>query len=205
VLYVVVMRDRVRLAALAGVVGPIMFIVAWVVAGATTSAPYSSIDDAISRLAAVGSDTRLSMTVGLVALGVSLPVYGWALRSILVGRAWMTATATGVATLVVAATPLDRSDTVDLVHGLAAGVGYVTLAATPILAAPPLAALGHRRLARFGLGAGGVCLLALALTTTGLPTGLFQRIGLTLGHAWIVVSALAIVAGGLVPQRRGSA
>ena len=173
-LYVVAMRNPVRTAALGGVIGPVGFIGAWVIGAAATSAPYSWIDDAISRLAAVGSDTRWLMTAGFVTFGVSLPVYAWALRCTVAGRAWITATATGLATLAVAAAPLDRSDTVDGLHGIFAGVGYLTLASTPFLAAAPLLAMGHRRLARSGIAAGTTSAIALALTTTGLPTGLFK-------------------------------
>jgi hypothetical membrane protein len=190
----------IRTAALGGVIGPVAFIGAWVVAAAVTTAPYSSIDDAISRLAAVGSDTRWLMTAGFVTFGLSLPVFAWALRSTISGRAWLMAAATGVATLAVAATPLDRSDTVDRLHGIFAGIGYLTLAATPLLAARPLLAMGHRRLARSGLAAGLTSALALALTTTGLPTGLFQRVGLTVSDAWIIAVALAIGRGAIAPS-----
>ena len=194
-LYVVGMRDPVRTAILGGVIGPAGFIGAWVIGAAATSAPYSSIDDAISRLAAVGSDTRWLMTAGFVTFGLSLPVYAWALRSTVPGRAWISATVTGLATLAVAAAPLDRSDTVDRLHGIFAGIGYLTLAATPFLAAPPLLAMGHRHLARSGIAAGITSVIALVLTTTGLPTGLFQRVGLTVSDAWIVATALAIRRG----------
>ncbi len=186
------MSDPVRTASLGGVIGPAGFIGAWVIGAAVTSAPYSSIDDAISRLAAVGADTRWLMTAGFVTFGLSLPVYGWALRSAVPGHAWITATATGVATLAVAVAPLDHSETVDRLHGIFAGIGYLTLAATPLLAASPLLALGYRRLARFGVAAGLTSAVALALTTTGLPTGLFQRVGLTVSDAWIVGTALTI-------------
>jgi hypothetical membrane protein len=183
---------RIRISALGGIIGPIGFIGAWVVGSATTAAPYSSIDDAISRLAAVDADTRWLMTAGFVTFGVSLPAFAWALRSTVPGRAWLAAAATGLATLAVAATPLDRSDTIDRMHGIFAGVGYVTLAATPLLATRSLCAMGHRGLARLGVAAGVTSALALALTTTGLPTGLFQRIGLTVTDAWIIVAAVAI-------------
>ena len=195
------MREPVRTAALGGVIGPAGFIGAWVVGAAVTSAPYSSIDDAISRLAAVGSDTRWLMTAGFVTFGLSLPVYAWALRCTVAGRAWIPAAATGLATLAVAAAPLDRSDTIDRLHAIFAGVGYVTLAATPLLAASPLLAMGHRRLARFGIAAGITSAITLALTTTGLPTGLLQRVGLTVSDGWIVATALAITRGTLVSPR----
>lgn len=190
--YVVSMRDPFRTATLGGVIGPAGFIGAWVIGAAVTAAPYSSIDDAISRLAAVDSDIRWLMTAGFVTFGLSLPVYARALRATVPGRAWITATATGLATLAVAAAPLDRSDSVDRLHGIFAGIGYLTLAATPLLAARPLIAMGHRRLARSGIAAGLTSAISLALTTTGLPTGLFQRVGLTVSDAWIVAAALAI-------------
>ena len=61
--------DR-RVAALGGIVGPVGFVGAWIASAAITSMPYSSIDDAISRLAAVGADTRWLMTAGMVTFGV---------------------------------------------------------------------------------------------------------------------------------------
>jgi hypothetical membrane protein len=195
------MPDPAPSAAWGGVIGPVGFIGAWVASAAVTSVPYSSIDDAISKLAAVDSDTRLLMTAGLVTLGVSLPAYAWALRSAVPGRAWIAAAATGIATLAVAAAPLDHSDTVDLVHGVFAGIGYMTLAATPLLAARPLIGLGHRRLGRWGLVAGATSAAALALSVSGLPTGLFQRVGLTASHAWIIATALTMARS---PDRRAA-
>ena len=186
------MRNHVRAAALGGVIGPAAFIGAWLTGAAVTSPPYSSTQDAISRLAAVGSDTRWLMTAGFVTFGLSLPAYATALRDAVPGRAWIAATATGLATLAVAVTPLDRSQTIDRLHGVFAGFGYLTLAATPLLAAAPLAAMGHRRLARSGVAAGAASAVALVLTTTSLPTGLFQRVGLTVTDAWIVASAVAL-------------
>jgi hypothetical protein len=184
-----------RAAAAGGVVGPVAFIGGWVAGAATTDEPYSSLHDAISRLAAVGADRRGLMTAGFVGFGIGLPLYAWSLRRVIGGRAWTTAAATGLATLAVAATPLERSDTVDTLHAIFAGAGYVTLAATPLLAARPLRELGHRRLAVAGVIAGAVSAASLALTTTSLPTGLFQRLGLTVTDVWVAASALATASG----------
>ena len=101
----------------------------------------------------------------------------------------MTAAATGLATIGIAALPLERSAAVDTWHGAAAGVAYVTLAATPLLAGRSLRERGHRRLAALSGLVGVVTATSLALSLTGLPTGLFQRIGLTTGDLWIMVSA----------------
>ncbi len=154
---------------------------------------YSIVDDAISRLAAVGADTRPLMTTGFIAFGVGLPLFAVALRRVIRGIAWMTAAATGLSTLAVAAIPLEQSAAADSWHGIAAAIGYVTLAATPLLAVRPLLERGCRRLARLGVVSAAVSIASLLLSATQLPTGLFQRIGLTAVDIWIVASALAIV------------
>jgi hypothetical membrane protein len=186
-----------RVRALAGVVGPTAFVSAWATGGAISRRDYSPIDDAISRLAAIGADTRPLMTAGFIVFGCALPLFSTALRSAVPGKAWITAAATGIATLGVAATPLDRSAFVDGAHGFAATVGYITLAATPLLAVESLRRAGHRRLALSGAAAGAVSAVSLALSTTSLPTGFFQRLGLTASDCWIVVTAIAIATGRL--------
>ena len=186
-----------RAAAAGGVVGPAAFIGGWIAGAVTIDRPYSSVDEAISRLAAVGADSRPLMTVGFIGFGIGLPVYAAALRRAVAGPAWISAAATGLATLAVAATPLDRSPTVDSLHGISAAIGYVTLAATPLLAARPLIRAGHRLLACAGLVAGALSAVSLGLTTTPLPTGLFQRIGLTVTDVWVAASAVAIAFGSI--------
>ena len=193
-----------RRAALGGLVGPAAFVGAWAVGGLSTARAYSPVHDAISRLAAVGADSRPLMTAGFVASGGAVPTYSLALRRVVAGPAWLAAAATGVATLGVAALPLDRSPRIDTWHGVAAGLGYVTLAATPLLAARPLLAHGLRSLGWSGVAAGITSAVALALTTTGVPHGLFQRIGLSASDAWLVASAVAIATGRLVPAAPAS-
>lgn len=180
------------LAAVGGVVGPAAFIGAWVV-GSVTKAGYSPVDDAISRLAAVGASTQPLVTAGLLAFGIGVPIYATALRRALGGLAFVTAAATGLATIGIAALPLDRSAAVDTWHGAAAGIAYVTLVATPLLARRPLRDRGHRRLAALSVLVAVVTGTSLALSFTALPTGLFQRIGLTTGDLWIAASATAIL------------
>ncbi|MBA3652821.1 MAG: DUF998 domain-containing protein [Actinobacteria bacterium] len=160
--------------------------------GART-AHYSPANDAISRLAAVHAPTRAAMTAGFVAFGVGVPLYGLALRSTLPGRAWMLATATGLATLGVGAFPLDWARG-DAPHAVAATLGYVTLAATPLVAARTLGRQGRRGWARVSRVAGVTSAVSLAATVIGPYHGAFQRVGLTVGDAWIVASALGIVA-----------
>jgi Protein of unknown function (DUF998) len=181
-----------RRAAWGGVVGPVAFLGAWVV-GSVTSAYYSPVYDPISRLAAVGTDTRGLMSAGFVAFGMGVPLYGAALRAAVPGRAWMGAVATGLATLGVAAAPLGRSAAGDRWHGVFAVAGYVALASTPLLAAPSLRRNGQRTLASVGVASSAVTALALVLATTTSQRGLFQRVGLTSTHLWIVASALVVL------------
>lgn len=177
-----------RAAAWGGIIGPGAFIAAWAIGGLTTSRDYSPIDDAISRLAAVGADSRPLMTVGFITFGLGLGAYAIALRRALSGRAWVTAALTGTATLAVAALPLDHSSAVDRWHGVAAGIGYVTLAATPLLARRPLLDVGRHRLANAGLAAAIVSAISLALSLVVDANGLFQRLGLTATDLWIISS-----------------
>lgn len=194
------MAARRRLTALGGLAGPAGFVAAWAVGGAVAH-DYSPVEDAISRLAAVDAPTRALMTSGFVAFGVGVPLYGLALRDRLPGPAWASAVATGLATLGVAAFPLDRSATVDLVHGAFASVGYATLAGVPLLAARPLRDEGRTRAAAASLAVGAVAGACLLATLAGRRHGLLQRAGLTAGDAWLVTSAVWLLRGRSHPRR----
>jgi hypothetical protein len=147
---------------------------------------YSSVDDAISRLAADGASTRWLMSFGFVAFGVGVSLHGLALREALPGsRAWVAAVVTGLATLGVAATPLDVSDTVDALHGLFATTGYVALAALPVVTRRTPAAVACT----------AFIAACLVLTPFLDANGLLQRAGLTAGDLWIIWTASAILRG----------
>ena len=184
----------VRRAALGGVVGPVAFVGSWSVLGAMTGG-YSPLHDPISDLAGVHASTRAAMTAGFVVFSAGMGFYAWALHAALPGPAWMAAGATGAATLGVAAFPLHHSSTVDSVHGVFAGIGYATLAATALLSGAPLARGGMRGWARAACAAGAVSGASLALTLVGQFGGFFQRLGLTAGDAFVVASAIAISRG----------
>lgn len=184
-----------------GIVGPAAFVSAWLVGGAMRRG-YMPVDAGISRLAAVGAPTRPLMTAGFVGFGVGVPVYAVALRGSVPGSAWKTAAGTGLATLGVAAFPLDASSMTGIVHRGFAVLGYVTLAATPLLAARPLAAAGHRRAATASVATGVGSGLCLAAAVLGPAEGLLQRLGLTLGDAWLVASAAWMLSGGRAVPRQ---
>ncbi len=178
--------------AVGGIVGPVTFAGAWLV-GSRRTAGYSMVNDAISRLAAVEASTRPLMTTGFVAFGVGVSAFGLGLRASLPGPAWTTAVATAVATLGVAAFPLDRSSAIDTAHGVAATIGYVTLAATSLLAARSLHQLGQTTAARLSQSAGIVTAGCLAVTALGPAHGLFQRIGVSVGDTWIVAASIVML------------
>ena len=154
------------------------FVTAWATLGAG-AAGYDPTRDAISRLAALGVPTRPAMTAGFVALAAGMTLYGVALRP---RPVWILPVANGVMTLGVAALPLGGR--FDGAHGVAAVLGYVTLAAIPAL-------VGRRPLS---VAIGLVSALCLVLTVVAEDRdGLFQRLGLTVAQAWIAVNALALL------------
>ncbi len=134
------------------------------------------------------------MTAGLVVFGVAVPLYGVLLRDALPGRSWIALVVTGLATLGVAAVPLGRGT--DGLHGAFAGLGYVSLAAAPALAAFELRRRGRRAAATWSLAAAGVAGVCLLATVAGPAHGLFQRLGLTIGDAWIVATAVVLLRRG---------
>jgi hypothetical membrane protein len=185
-----------QLFALGGIVGPVAFAGTWLVAGIVKPG-YSPLHDPISDLAGVHASTRPAMTIAFLVFAVGMCSYAWALRATNFGLAnfglvWVAAAVSGLATLGVAAFPLHHSSTVDAVHGVFAGTGYVTLAATALTSGAALTRLGSRAWARVAFVAGGVCATSLALTLLGSFGGLFQRLGLTAGDIWVVSSAVAL-------------
>ena len=157
-------------------VGPVTFIAAWAVLGATAEG-YDPTRHPISRLATLGARTRPAMTAALVVLGTGMVLYGLALRP---DRAWLLPVVNGATAFAVAALPLGGGQ--DTAHGVAAALGYVTLAAIPV-------AVG-RRSARSVI-VGLIAAACLAATVVVARDGLYQRVGLTVAHLWVVVNALA--------------
>ena len=183
-------RPSVRLLALGGVIGPVTFVATWAIAGATTRG-YSPVGDAISDLAALHAPRRDAMTPAFVTFGVGVIAFGLALRAVGAGPTWISAVATACFTLAVAATPLG-GPTRDVVHGVFASLGYVTLVGVPLLAARPLARADHPGWARYAIVTAIIAGASLLASAVGPAHGLWQRIGLTTGDAWIVAMAVQL-------------
>ncbi len=184
-----------------GAMAPLVFIGFWLVSGLITAADYSPFVDAISRLAASGSDVRWVMTAGFVLFGAGMLIFAPVVAAKFGSGTATAVRVNGLATFAVAATPLDSSGVIDQLHNLSAIVGYVSLAAIPILAYPTLVADRRNSLAQVGLGVAAVAAVSLTLSVAGLPTGFFQRLGLTSVDLWL--SAFAGYGFVAVPNRKG--
>ncbi len=187
-----------RLLAIGGIVGPATFVSAWAVGAFTNDRQLSVVDDAISQLDHVDSNTRWLMTAGFVTFGIGVGLFAISVRTTLGTSTSALLGATAASTLAVASLPLGVSDTVDRLHGIAAAVGYVTLVAAPLAARVPLRRLGAHRLARAGVVAAVVAAVSLGASLASSADGIFQRVGLTLVDAWIVTVAALVIAGRLV-------
>ena len=190
------MRVPRTLGALCGVVAPTCFVTAWFVGGLRAE-DYQPLTDAISDLAREGEPTRPLMTAGLVAFGVLLPVWAPVLGRHLGSAAVRNAAAVaGVATLAVALLPLTRQgdQAQDTWHAVAAGTGYLAMAATPLLAAGPLRRLGHERAAATSVVVGALSAAALVGTTVfDDRSGGLQRLGLGVVDLWHVAAAVWVL------------
>ncbi len=163
-----------------GAAGVVAFVACWAVAGARRRG-YSPVHQAISQLARYGTHDRPLMTAGFVAFAVGTVVLGLAVR----GATGALVALTGLATAGVALFPLSRAGggTEDLRHATCATVAYVALALAP------LAGRHRARLPRLSVAFALVTAVALALTVPAAYTGLWQRIGLTTGDAWLLLLA----------------
>jgi hypothetical membrane protein len=178
--------------AAAGAVGVGAFVAAWSACGLLRD-HYSPIDDAISRLAEVGAPYRAWMTVGFVTFGAGMILFSQAARLAVPGPSWLAAVVTGVAALGVAAAPLGRADAA---HYVFAVIGYVSLAALPMLAADRFRRVGAVGWARWSVGAGVGSAIFLALSALNGDHGLTQRIGLGLTDLWVVTAATSMIWSG---------
>lgn len=188
--------SRRRLAALCGIAGPAAFVGGWLVNGLRTDG-YDPVQQAISQLAREGAPTRLSMTVCFLVFGVLVPLWAPVVaRELLAPRLRWAVTVAGLATVAVAFLPLTREPggTQDLLHAVAAGTGYVAMAATPLFAAGALRRSGRNAAAALSAATGAVSIAGLVLSVVVADaSGLFQRLGLGVVDLWHVVVALWVL------------
>ncbi|HWD25319.1 MAG TPA: DUF998 domain-containing protein [Acidimicrobiales bacterium] len=176
--------------ALGGVVGPAVFVADWAILGIIRPG-YSPVHDAISQLAELGSSTRLAMTAGFVVDGIGLAAFGVALRRLDAGQAWKFAIVTGLSTLGVAAFPLGTPLS-GKIHAAFAVVAYASLVGVPVATAAANRSRSGRR-PRVPLVVGATASAALFASVFNIQThGLAQRVGLTIGDAWVAATAVGL-------------
>ncbi|MDQ6784529.1 MAG: DUF998 domain-containing protein [Actinomycetota bacterium] len=174
----------------AGVVGPLIFVADWAILGAG-AANYSPINDAISRLAETAAPTRGAMTAGFIVYGGALVAYATSSWSALPRTARLALAGTGLSTFGVAAFSLNAQGQ-GTTHAVFAGIGYATLAASPLLTARAWAQPSWVRAS----AAAGIVSAAFLIASTFAPAhGLLQRVGLTAGDAWVVATAVRVLRG----------
>lgn len=189
-------RPLDRVAAACGLLAPASFVTAWAVFGARREG-YDPVEQAISQLARIGTPERLGMTSGFVAFGLLLPVFASRLPALLeAGRPLRTSmVVAGVSTLAVAALPLQREEggIGDVLHAIAAGTGYLAMAASPTVGALGLRRSGRRTAAALSVAVTGVSAAALVASVAGGPTGVLQRTGLGVVDAWFAAGAVWVL------------
>ncbi|HUL28575.1 MAG TPA: DUF998 domain-containing protein [Streptosporangiaceae bacterium] len=197
-----------RLAALAGVAGPVLFTVAWV-AGSLRQAGHCPAGIQLSGLAAEDARDPQIMISGFVVLGVCSIGFGAALARVTPPRSagpWLVVVAGAAA---VAAGVFRRDHMLltgpgftgeswhNQVHDLASGVAYGAMLAAPLLlgrrfrADPRWAAIG-RPVQVLAL-ASGVALAVFASRVVEPWNGVLQRSAVTLALAAEVVIALRML------------
>lgn len=188
------MRHRTSL--VAGITGPLTFILSWVVAGMLREG-YDPVTDAISRLAEIGAPQRWIVTTGMIAFGIATLIFARGpVGDTSPSTRWFLVIA-GFSSFAVAAFPCTAgcpglgSTAVDTAHVIAAGVHYVALTNAPL--SIWAARRSERGYPRFCLIVGGAAGIALFCQAVGLgPNGLMQRIGLTLNDAWMIATAVML-------------
>jgi hypothetical protein len=117
---------------------PVLLVGGWTVAASRQRGGFDSATETISALAAHGADDRWVMTTALAGLGLCHMVSAAAVRD--AAPAGRTALAVGgLATLLVAATPLPADGDGSPGHTAAAGCAFLALAVWPALSWRPAA------------------------------------------------------------------
>ncbi len=174
--------------------GPGLFIIAWTLGG-IVAVDYSSVDNPISDLAAFDAPTRVLMTIGLAAVAVGVGMAAWPLRRLIGTPAAIALGLNTVCTLGVMFTPTGRSGDIDFLHAVFAVLAYLSLSLAGLLASIAFFRRGHIRRSVVSLAVGVITLAFLGASLGATAPGLFQRLGLSATHLWLIAVGIGVVAG----------
>ncbi|WP_341250032.1 DUF998 domain-containing protein [Euzebya pacifica] len=196
----------VLVGAWAAILGPIVYVTTWAVAGALRNG-YSPTRDAISELGELGASTAPAMTAAFVLFGLSaLPFARVADRLPGAGRLLQVAiVVTGVATAGAGVFPCSAgcpgpgSSFTDNGHSVVATVGYIALMACPLLSGRAAIHAGARRFGWTSVALGAVGVLGMTAWVLGLAGdahgGLLQRGFNTVADVWWVMAGVVLLTG----------
>ncbi len=194
---------RARQLAIAGVVGPVVFVLAAVV-GAPFEAGSSQIRKFVSELAAQGSGARVVMTIGFFVLGLSILLFAWSMRVLrpALGALALVVALSGAGTLMAGTFSCDKGcpakghmSTHQELHNVSSVITFSSWIIAPLLAAWQLRGTRFARLS-FALGlfalAVSLVLASFSDRTPDDPVGLLQRVVLLTVFAWFVLAAVEV-------------
>jgi len=192
----------VRYSAIAGIVGPVLYTITWLVLG-FLEPTYSHTRDPISNLSAVGASFALIMTIVIFVFAILLVVFAFGLQRGLPPGFWGGSVAlvlAGVGYVGIALAPLNLADPGDpnVPHMISATVTVFAMMLAPVLTFPRLRR--DPRWRNLGGYSSATTVVALAfMVMASLPTfadweGLMQRLVLAVFLVWMVVIAIRLYA-----------
>lgn len=192
----------VRYSAIAGIVGPVLYTITWLVLG-FLEPNYSHTRDPISNLSAIGASFALVMTIVIVIFAILLVVFAYGLQRGLPPGFWggpIALVFAGVGYVGIALAPLNLADPGDpnVLHMVSATVTVFAMSLAPILTFPRLRRDPiWRNLSGYSIATTVVAFAFMVIAS--LPTfadwaGLMQRLVLAAFLVWMVVIASRLYA-----------
>lgn len=191
-----------RSAAIAGIVGPVLYTITWGLLGLLEPG-YSHIRDPISNLSAVGSSHPLVMTIVIVVFAILLIGFAIGVHRELPTGFWggpLAVALAGVGYVGIALAPLNLADSGDenVAHMLSATVTVFAMMLAPALTFPRLRrASAWRNLSGYSIATTVVAFALMVMAS--LPAfadweGLMQRLVLAVFLVWMVVIGIRLYA-----------
>ena len=188
--------------AAAGIIGPVLYTVTWIVLGFLDST-YSHTRDPISNLSAIGASYALVMTIIIFVFALLIVVFAYGLHRGLPSGFWLgpaVLAISGIGYAGIALAPLDLADleATNLPHMISASVTVFAMMLAPIFLFSRLRRdSGWKNLSGYSI-ATTVLAFAFAILAS-LPAfvgweGLMQRLVLAVVLVWMIVIAIRLYA-----------
>lgn len=192
----------VRYSAIAGIVGPIIYTITWLILG-FLEPTYSHTRDPISNLSAVGASYALVMTIVIFVFAILIIVFALGLQRRLPPGFWGGTAAlviTGVGYVGIALAPLNLAapEAPNVPHMISATATVFAMMLAPVLTFPRLRRDPEwRNLSGYSIATTVVDFAFMVMAS--LPTfegsaGLMQRLVLAVFLVWMIVIAIRLYA-----------